>query len=166
MLPKPTARLRFREMSPADLDVMAALLGDPDVMAFYPAPKSRPEAAQWIAWNEANYARLRYGLWIVETHDGEFLGDCGLTWQDVNGRSELEAGYHLRTPAQGRGYATEAAAACRDFAREVVRVRRLVALIHPDNTPSRRVAERIGMTHIEDDHHGSMVRTVMGVELG
>ncbi|MDP9934783.1 GNAT family N-acetyltransferase [Paenarthrobacter nicotinovorans] len=166
MLPHPTNRLRFREMTLPDLDAMSALLGDPEVMTYYPAPKSRDEAAAWIAWNQANYARHGYGLWLVETHDGEFVGDCGLTWQNVNDRLELEVGYHVRVELQGRGYATEAALACLEYARDVVGAGRLVAIIHPDNMASRRVAEHLGMRHLEDDLEGSTVRTVMGVELG
>ena len=167
MLPKDTARLRFREMTPDDLDQMAALLGDPEVMAYYPAPKSRDEAAKWIAWNEANYAKYGHGLWIVETHDGEFLGDCGLTWQKVNeSETELEVGYHVRTASQGLGYATEAAAACRDFARDTLQARKLIALIHPENTASRRVAEKLGMKPVAEDRSGPIpVRTVMGMDL-
>lgn len=167
MLPPDTPRLRFREMTPEDLDLMAALLGDPEVMTYYPAPKTRDEAAQWIAWNEANYARHGYGLWIVETHDGEFLGDCGLTWQKINGQdTELEVGYHIRTGRQGHGYATEAAAACRDFARDTLQAPRLVAIIHPENTASRRVAEKLGMGPVDEDHGGPIpVRTVMGMNL-
>jgi len=167
MLPPDTPRLRFREMTPEDLDLMAALLGDPAVMTYYPAPKTRDEAAQWIAWNEANYARHGYGLWIVETHDGEFLGDCGLTWQKINGQdTELEVGYHIRAGRQGHGYATEAAAACRDFARDTLQAPRLVAIIHPENTASRRVAEKLGMGPVDEDHGGPIpVRTVMGMNL-
>ncbi|MDI2037179.1 GNAT family N-acetyltransferase [Paenarthrobacter nitroguajacolicus] len=166
MLPHPTARLRFREMTEADLDAMSAMLGDPAVMTFYPAPKTREEAAAWIRWNQANYASHGYGLWIVETPDGGFVGDCGLTWQNVNGRSELEVGYHVRAELQGRGYATEAATACREFARDVVGVELLVAIIHPQNEASRRVAGNLGMRHLEDSMDGPIVRTVMGVELG
>ncbi|MFE4196456.1 GNAT family N-acetyltransferase [Paenarthrobacter sp. NPDC056912] len=166
MLPPPTTRLRFREMTLADLDVMSSMLGDPAVMTYYPAPKSREESRAWIEWNQANYARHGYGLWIVQTHDGGFVGDCGLTWQDVNGRSELEVGYHVRLELQGRRYATEAALACLALARDVVGVGRVVAIIHPDNLASRQVAERLGMRHLEDDSAGSTVRTVMGVDLG
>ncbi|MFF2844207.1 GNAT family N-acetyltransferase [Paenarthrobacter sp. NPDC057981] len=166
MLPHPTARLRFRKMTPGDLDAMASMLGDPKVMTFYPAPKPRGEAAAWIAWNQANYASHGYGLWLVETHDGEFVGDCGLTWQNVNDRLELEVGYHVRVELQGRGYATEAALACLEYARDVLGAGRLVAINHPDNMASRCVAEHLGMRHLEDDLEGSTVRTVMGVELG
>ncbi|QSZ48040.1 GNAT family N-acetyltransferase [Arthrobacter sp. D5-1] len=166
MLPHPTARLRFRQMTMADLDAMSLMLGDPDVMTYYPSPKTRDEATAWIEWTQANYVRHGYGLWIVETHDGDFVGDCGVTWQQVNGRPELEVGYHVRRELQGRGYASEAALACLEFARDVVGVGLLVAIVHPDNAASRRVAERLGMRHLEDDLGGSVVRTVMGVELG
>jgi len=166
MLPHPTARLRFREMTLDDLDEMSSMLGDPAVMTYYPAPKTRDEAAAWIEWNQTNYARDGFGLWIVETHDGGFVGDCGLTWQQVNGRAELEVGYHVRKDLQGRGYATEAAAACLELARDVLKAGRLVAIIHPDNAASRRVAERLGLRQLEDDLGGALVRTVMGVEFG
>ena len=150
----------------SDLDNMAALLGDPVVMRFYPSPKSRDEAAAWIQWNQANYAAHGYGLWVIETLDGGFVGDCGLTWQDVNGSPMLEVGYHVRADLQGYGYATEAAAACRDFARGHVETTDLVAIVHPDNRASERVAEKIGMQRVADDRGGNIpVRTVLGMQL-
>ncbi|AWB87629.1 GNAT family N-acetyltransferase [Mycetocola zhujimingii] len=166
MLPAPTARLRFRPMTDSDLDAMAALLGDPDVMRFYPAPKSRTEAAAWIDWNQQNYTDYGHGLWIIETIDGEFVGDCGLTWQDVNGVAKLEVGYHVRSALHGQGLATEAAAACRDFAREHTDAAELVAIVHPDNDASSRVAEKIGMHRVADDHGGNLaVRHVLSMRL-
>ena len=175
MLPAPTARLRFREMTEADVVPMATRLGDPAVMAYYPAPKPPEEAALWIAGNRTRYLRDGHGLWIIETHEGAFLGDCGLTWQSVNGERRLEVGYHVRTDRQGRGYATEAAAACRDLARERALADELVAIVHPENTASLRVAEKIGMTHVDGDVSGMPAevfaalgiasRTVMGMPL-
>ena len=149
--PAPTLRVRFRTMTENDLDAMAGLLGDPVVMAHYPAPKTRAQAQAWIDWNQRNYAEHGYGLWVIETHDGEFLGDCGLTWQQINGRRELEVGYHVRADRQGHGLATEAAAACREYARSIVGVDHLVAIIHPDNVASRRVAEKLGLRLEETD---------------
>lgn len=145
MVPEPTARLRFREMSDEDLDRMAELLGDPEVMRFYPAPKSRAQAQSWIDWNVQNYAEHGFGLWVVETRDGEFVGDCGLTWQTVRGEQHVEIGYHVRAELQGRGLATEAAAACRDAAR-TRGIEQLIAIIHPGNVPSQRVAQKLGLT--------------------
>jgi RimJ/RimL family protein N-acetyltransferase len=144
MTPPDTARLHFREMTNDDLDAMAGLLGDPAVMTFYAAPKTRGEAKDWIGWNIRNYGDYGYGLWIIETLAGEFVGDCGLTWQQVDGERALEVGYHVRSALQGRGYATEAAAACRDFAAAVGETN-LSAIIHPENAASQRVAEKIGL---------------------
>ncbi|WP_210418213.1 GNAT family N-acetyltransferase [Ruania zhangjianzhongii] len=166
MLPAATARLCFREMTEDDLDAMAALLGDPAVMTYYSAPKTREQALAWITWNQANYAAHGYGLWLMRTRDGEFVGDCGLTWQRVGGTPMLEVGYHVRAALQGRGYATEAAAACRDLAAGSIGVDSLAAIIHPQNVASRRVAEKIGMAHRIDDRSPSgELRTVMGMRL-
>lgn len=153
-------------MTLEDLDDMAALLGDPTVMAFYPAPKTRAEAADWISRMQASYAVHGHGLWIIETHDGEFVGDCGITWQSVNDSPVLEVGYHVRVDLQRRGLATEAAVACRELVRREFAPTLLTAIIHPDNDASRSVAEKLGMTHIDDDHaHPWIVRTVMGMRL-
>nr|WP_091233674.1 GNAT family N-acetyltransferase [Microbacterium sp. 3J1] len=166
MLPEPTARLRFREMIDGDLDRMSEMLGDPTVMAFYPAPKTRGESADWIDRARRSYEEHGHGLWIVETQEGDFVGDCGITWQSSNGRPVLEVGYHVRTDLQGRGYATEAATACVALVRRELAPTLLTAIIHPDNTASRRVAENLGMTHIDDDRaHPWIVRTVMGMQL-
>jgi RimJ/RimL family protein N-acetyltransferase len=154
-------------MGPDDLDDMARLLGDAEVMRFYPGPKTRDEALAWIEWNLANYAEHDVGLWIVETAAGEFVGDCGLTWQRVNGVRKLEVGYHVRRDLQGRGYATEAAAAARDVARAIGGVDELVAIVHPDNRASERVAEKIGMHRVEDDEGGpGPARHVLSTRLG
>lgn len=148
-------------MLPADIDDMADLLGEAEVMRFYPAPKTREQAEAWIAWNQRNYAEHGYGLWIIETHEGDFVGDCGLTWQAVNGVEKLEVGYHVAPRWQGQGLASEAAAACRDFAREHLQARELIAIIHPDNRVSERVAEKIGMQRAEDDRPANGTRRIV-----
>jgi RimJ/RimL family protein N-acetyltransferase len=143
-------------MTPDDLDDMAALLGDPQVMRYYPHPKSREEALAWIAWNQRLYREHGVGLWLLTLRDsGEFVGDCGLTPQQVDGVTELEVGYHVRAALQGRGLATEAAGACCDYARDLLGVDRLIAIIDPRNRPSQRVAEKLGLVVERDsDNHG------------
>ena len=133
-------------MTSDDLDDMAALLGDPQVMRYYPSPKSREEALAWIAWNQRLYREYSVGLWLLTLRaTGAFVGDCGLTPQQVDGVTELEVGYHVRVALQGRGLATEAAAACCDHARDILGVDRLIAIIALGNRPSQRVAEKLGL---------------------
>ena len=142
-----TGRLVLREMSHRDVDAMAGLLGDPEVTRYYPRPYTRAEAQGWIDWNLGLYATHGFGLWVVElAATGEFMGDCGLTVQQVDGVDEIEVGYHLLPRFHGLGHATEAATAVRDLARERFSARRLIAIVNPVNVPSRRVAERLGFT--------------------
>jgi RimJ/RimL family protein N-acetyltransferase len=101
-------------------------------------------AEGWIAWNRRNYEEHGFGLWVVETHDGRFVGDCGLTMQEVEEQRFVEAGWHVRSDLRGQGYATEAALAVRDAAR-AAGVEHLIAIIRPDNAPSQRVATKIGL---------------------
>ena len=144
MLPEPTARLRFRPMAAADLDDVTALLSAPDPVPVDRPARTRADAVRWIEWQQRNYAEHDFGLWVVETHDGAFVGDCGLTVQDVEGTPHVEVGYHV-TPAMRRlGFAGEAARAVRDCA-AALGVEHLVALIRPENTPSQGVARTIGM---------------------
>jgi RimJ/RimL family protein N-acetyltransferase len=73
-------------MAADDLDDMAALLGDPQVMRYYPHPKTRQEALGWIEWNQQLYREHGFGLWLLTLRaSGEFVGDCGLTPQQVDG---------------------------------------------------------------------------------
>jgi RimJ/RimL family protein N-acetyltransferase len=149
--PSPTARLSFRQMTEDDLDDMAALLGDPHVMRYYPNPKTREEALAWIDWNQQLYQQEGCGLWVVTLRTtGEFVGDCGLTPQEIEGVTDQEVGYHVRADLQGNGYATEAAAACRDYARDILDAQRLIAIIRQDNQASQRVAEKIDLLFERD----------------
>ncbi|WP_433050394.1 GNAT family N-acetyltransferase [Dactylosporangium sp. CS-033363] len=147
MTPPGTARLTFHEMSPDDLDDLDRLLGDPDVMRFYPRPKTRPETLEWIGRNRRRYREDGHGLWTLRLRAGAvFAGDCGLTVQRVDGVDELELGYHVVPALQGTGLATEAARACRDWARDALGADRVIAIIHPDNLASQRVAANAGLT--------------------
>ena len=79
------------------------------------------------------------------------IGYCGLFYfLDIHGQPEIELGYRLRRAAWGQGYATEAARLVRDYAFHTLHIKRLIALIDPDNVPSIRVAEKIGM-HYESE---------------
>ncbi|MCF6378674.1 GNAT family N-acetyltransferase [Nocardioides KLBMP 9356] len=144
MLPDPTDRLTFRAMTMADIDAVTEMLVAFDPMRGDRPPSTRDDAVRWIEWQERNYSEHDFGLWVVETRDGAFVGDCGLTVQDVEGTPHVEIGYHLVAHMRGRGYAREAARAVRDCA-AAHGVDHLVALIRPENAASQRVARSVGM---------------------
>jgi len=88
---------------------------------------------------------------VVERSKEDLIGYGGLYYyDDVNGQAEIELGYRLKRAAWGHGYASEAARAVRDFAFQTLHIKRLVALIDPDNVSSIRVAEKIGMEYESD----------------
>ena len=142
-----TSRLRLREFVPQDADALAAVLGDPIAMQFYPAAFDRKGVEEWIERNRERYQREGYGLWAMVLKDsGELIGDCGCALQEVEGRNEIEVGYHVRRDLWGRGYATEAAQACMQYAFTRLGATRVLSMIRPENLQSRRVAEKNGMT--------------------
>lgn len=142
-----TPRLSLRAMDRGDTDRLLGIFGDPEAMRYYPATKDRRATEEWIDWILRSYAEDGIGLWIVERREaGEFLGQCGLTMQEVEGQREPEIGYLFLRSAWGQGYATEAARACRDHAFGSLGYARLISLSTVANRPSQRVAERIGMT--------------------
>lgn len=152
-----TARMRLREYRQDDLDELAAMFADEETMRFYPRPKTRDEALAWIEWNVRLYSEEGFGLWVMESVEtAEFLGDCGLTPQTVEGVTDIEVGWHTKRAFWNEGLATEAALACRDVGFTQFGLQRLISIIDPENIASRRVAEKIGMrpekTAIHNDY--------------
>jgi RimJ/RimL family protein N-acetyltransferase len=141
-----TSRLILREMSLDDLDFVAAMLADPEVMRYYPKCYSRAEAGIWIERQMKRYARHGHGLWLVlDKATGQPVGQAGLLIQQVRGVEEKEVAYLTARPSWRRGFATEAARACRDYAFEVLGRQRVIALIRPENIPSQAVARKLGL---------------------
>ena len=148
-----TPRLLLREFTAEDAEALARVLSDPETMRFYPAPYDRDGVEQWISRNCQRYKDDGVGLWamvlksmMAQESRGEVIGDCGVVKQEVDGDYLFEIGYHLRRDLWGKGLASEAAVACRDWAFEHLKTDRLISLIRPENLASRRVAERNGMT--------------------
>jgi RimJ/RimL family protein N-acetyltransferase len=142
-----TPRLLLRRMTPDDVLALLTTFGDPEVMRHYPAPFDEVRMQDWVDWNQRRYTDHGYGLWALTLRaKGELIGDCGLVNQRVDGVPEIEAGYHLRRDLWGQGLATEAALGCLGYGFSTLDRNRFVALIHPQNRASRRVAEKIGMT--------------------
>lgn len=134
----------------------------PDIAKLEIGGSRGPEG--WIEWTRSNYERYGFGLWVIETQDGMFVGDCGLTMQDVDGEQLIEAGWHVRAPLRRQGYAAEAAASVRDAAREAG-VQHLVAIIRPSNVASQRVAAKIGLALEREVHAHGGPALVFGADL-
>lgn len=147
-----TERLILRRFHADDGAAMDRVFGDAEVMRYGPGVRSPQWVREWLRGRLEDYRKLGFGLWaVVEKGGGETIGYCGLShFPDINGRPETEIGYRLARGYWGRGYATEAARAVRDYAFGTLGLRRLIALIDPANLASIRVAEKIGMRYESD----------------
>jgi ribosomal-protein-alanine N-acetyltransferase len=119
---------------------------DPEVTRHMGGPRDRDEIERMLTEDAAAENPETFDLWpVIERATGEVVGHCGLLEKEVEGRPEIELVYVVRRASWGRGYATEAARAIRDYAFTRLGVQRLIALIEPDNEGSKRVAEKVGM---------------------
>ena len=111
-----TERLLLRAYTMDDFNALYEIMSDPETMQHYPAPFDEERTRRWIAWNLENYAQYGFGLWaVVLKESGTFIGDCGITIQNIDGEMLPEIGYHIHKNYWRRGFAKEAARAVRDW---------------------------------------------------
>jgi RimJ/RimL family protein N-acetyltransferase len=141
-----TERLYLRELTINDKFELSKILSDTESMRFYDHPYSMEEVENWIQWNLDNYKKYNHGLWaVILKYDDTFLGDCGITIQEIENEKLPELGYHIKKEYWNKGYATEAAIACKNYAFDVLKMDKLYTYTTTDNLPSRKVAEKNGM---------------------
>lgn len=139
-----TERLWFRPYVLADEVALFEVFADEDARTFYPEMADSANVRRWIEWNLRNYDEFGFGLWAIERKDtGAFIGDCGLTYQEVEGKNELEIGYHVVAPERRKGLATEAALACLDYGFTHTSADAICSIVSPANVASWAVAARI-----------------------
>jgi len=109
--------------------------------------------------------RFGYSMYAVTLKStGQFIGSCGLEHYEWDGSPEVEIAYDLNGEFWGRGYATEAAAAIRDFAYGELGLQRIVSYIVPGNIVSRRVAEKIGLSEAKQFMKDGRVHIVYALD--
>lgn len=141
-----TDRLWLRQITHDDFADLMAIWGDAETLKFYPNTLDETALRAWIERNLKRYEEHGHSLYaVIRKADQQFVGDCGLIVQDVEGVAELEVSYQFNKQFWGNGYATEAARGCMDYARDVLNRNRIISMIRPENLPSRRVAERNGL---------------------
>jgi ribosomal-protein-alanine N-acetyltransferase len=142
-----TRRLILRSFLEEDVDVMAQLFANPDFMRFSLGVFT--ERKQTIAFIEKVMGWDRAGIpsqfAVVPRGQDAIIGYCGFFHHLEHGIEDVEIGYRLNPDYWNRGLITEAARAVRDHGFRDRRLSRVISLVHPENVPSRRVAEKNGM---------------------
>jgi ribosomal-protein-alanine N-acetyltransferase len=146
-----TPRLELRAFRPDDLDALAAIYADPEVMRYIrggvsEGPRSREQTATSMDAYAEEWAQHGYGVWaVVNRADGLLLGVCGFV-------DRAEIGYIFGRASWGRGIATEAARACLWYGFERLGYEEIGAGAKRENVASLRVIEKLGMRHVANDY--------------
>ena len=147
MITVETERLILRPWKNEDFEDYAAYFADADLARFVGGQMDRPKAWRLMACIIGHRVLRGYGFWATEEKEtGDFTGCVGLWFPE--GWPEPEMGYWLMPQKWGKGYATEAGAASRDYAYQKLGFTTLVSYIDPANEASKAVARRLG-AHLE-----------------
>ena len=146
-----TERLLLRRWLEEDLEPYARLCADPEVMRFIGngSTLNREQSGEQVSRFGRHWDERGFGLWALEEKEsGAFVGFAGLSYQEdwPEGEHKTEVGWRLVRAFWGRGLATEAAKASVDYGLETLELERIISIIQPGNTASRRVAEKAGLT--------------------
>lgn len=145
-----TDRLVLREMTQGDYGDLCEILQDEQTMYAYEHAFSDTEAQEWLMKQLNRYKNDGFGLWAVTLKtSGEFLGQCGITWQDIGDETVPEVGYLFKRKYWHDGYAAEAAQGCKSYAFDTLGFDKVYSIIRDNNYASQRVAERNGMTAVK-----------------
>jgi len=156
-----TERLILREMTESDYADFCEIVRDKKTMYAYEHAFAADEARASFDKNLRRYREDGFGLWaVISKETGEFLGECGITYQDLGGRTVPEIGYLFKRKHWGRGYAAESAIGCKNYAFEVLEFTKICSTIRDTNLSSQRVAIRNGMLPRE-----IFVKHYMGIDM-
>ena len=163
-----TERLRLRRWRSDDRKPFSELNTDPEVMEFFPAALSRAASDAFVDGIENTFDELDMGRWAVEIADrAEFIGFVGLSPAtfEAHFTPAIEVGWRLAKQYWGQGFAPEAARAAVSDGFDRLGLEEIVSFTAATNLNSRRVMEKIGMSHDLDgnfDHpsvaHGDPLR--------
>ena len=146
-----TPRLILREYTMEDFDGLYAILSDPETMKHYPSPYDEKGTMRWLNWSLDNYEKYGFGLWAMELKgSGLFIGDCGITMQNIDGETLPEIGYHIRKDHWRQGYAKEAASAVRDWCFRNTDFDRVYSYMKYTNVASYSTAASIGLVKVKE----------------
>jgi len=153
-----TERLILRRWQDSDREPFAAMNADPRVMEFFPDVLTREESDQLIENIESHFDNRGFGLFATELKaEKKFVGFIGLHVASFQAHFTpcVEIGWRIATPYWGKGLATEGSREVVRYAFEWLRLESLVSFTVPENVASRRLMEKLGMTHdpAEDFDH-------------
>ena len=145
-----TSRLLLRPWRASDRAAFAAINADPVVMEYFPSVLTAEQSEAMVDRIEAHIKQYGFGLWAVEIPSvTEFAGFIGLCYPRFAASFTpcVEIGWRLGRSYWGQGYATEGARAALQYGFDVLGLNEILSFTSPHNVRSRKVMEKLGMTH-------------------
>lgn len=156
-----TDRLQLREMTLSDIGALSSILQDEKVMYAYNGAFNDEENLAWMQKQMQRYEEYGFGLWgVFIKNTDEMIGQCGITMQEYKATQVPEIGYLLANEHWHKGYAVEAATACREYGFNALHFDALYSIIRDTNIASQNVALRNGMSYID-----TIVKHYRGVDM-
>lgn len=144
-----TQRLKLRLLTRNDFEIWLKLFQEKEIAAmlgFEKIPSPEMQCEEWFKIQERRYGNNLGGMNVlIDKKTDRLVGQCGLLVQEIDKKTELEIGYSILSDFRNKGYASEAARKCRDFAFENNFSDSLISIIHVDNIRSEKVALKNGM---------------------
>ena len=146
-----TDRLTIKSNQEVDLEPLATLWADPEVTYYMGGPRNYEEILKILREDTQLNPQPVFDLWpFIEKETGQIIGTGGILEKDIDGRNQYEIIYVLAKSAWGKGFATEVARSLKDYAFNQLGLKRVTALIDPDNVKSEKVATKIGLRYEKD----------------
>ena len=159
-----TERLRIRPYSMDDFVALYEILSDRETMKYYPKPYDEDGVRRWINWCLESYETNGFGLWALELKStGEFIGDCGISMQKIDGELLPEIGYHVNKRYWRQGYAKEACAAVKSWLFTQTNFDCVYSYMNRENIASSATAAANGMKRIKEYHDGKEALLVYAI---
>lgn len=140
-----TNRLILQIWTQADADALFEIMRDARVMRYLAdgKPFTFEKVEEFLIWAENYQKENGFCRWkVIEKTSGKIIGSCGFA--RPHGTEEVELGYLLSQKSWGKGFATEAASACRLYGFGKLGFREIIAMTDLENAASQKVLEKIG----------------------
>jgi RimJ/RimL family protein N-acetyltransferase len=148
-----STRLGFRSWNEEDVDLLFPISSDAEVMEFFPSIQSREYVTEFIGRMQNEYAEKGHCYYAVEKlEDGEFIGFIGLHEQTFESEFTpcIDIGWRLKKAVWNKGFATEGAKRCLEYAFEDLNFQKVYSIASKVNQKSIRIMEKIGMEWEKD----------------
>lgn len=153
-------RLGFRNWFSADIEQLSEINADPTVMEFFPGLPTKAQTIEFIERMQKQFVEKGFCYFAVDKlEDGEFIGFIGVSEQTFESDFTpcMDIGWRLSAKEWNKGFATEGAKKCLDYAFNQLKLEKVISICPKINLPSENVMKKIGMKKVKEFDHPKLL---------